>query len=273
MSTLKPELRHLPIEFITPNPKQPRQHFDPDKLNELAEAIRSTDGLLQPIMVREIPQSNTDSSSSNHYEIIAGERRWRACQVAGLDTIDCLIRNCSDEEMLEASIIENVSRADLNPIEEAKAYQRMIDEFGYVHDEIAAAIGKPRPNISNSLRLLNLDAKVQKRLIDESLSAGHGKLLAALPSQTQRKLAEICIKKRLSVRQLELLIKQRTNMQQSAEELPDPNLQALENTISDQMGCKVNLNFDKSSQRGQLIIHFHSLDVFSGLLKKIGIKT
>lgn len=274
----KPELCRVPIEFVVPNPRQPRQYFDPEKLNELAEAIRSTGGLLQPIVVRMARQSNTANKSLHHtptsdkrYEIIAGERRWRACQLAGLDTIDCLVRHCSDEEMLEASIIENVSRADLNPIEEAKAYQRMIDEFGYVHDEIAAAIGKPRSNISNSLRLLKLDPNVQNWLINESLSAGHGKLLAALPENLQRQLGQNCISKGWSVRQLEKTIKLLSKVS-SLKEKADPNVQALENTLSDHIGCKVKINFDKSSNQGHLTINFHNLDALSGFLKKIGVE-
>src|SRR4029079_3847018 len=168
----KPTLQQITIDRLSRGKYQPRQHFDPEKLQELADSIKSTDWLLQPIVVRPLSDGN--------YEIVAGERRWRAAQLAGLGEVSCLVFNYSDEQALQASIVENISRADLNPIEEAQAYQRLIDEFHYLHEEVAASVGKSRTAITNSLRLLKLDPRVQKFLIEGKLSEGHGKILASL---------------------------------------------------------------------------------------------
>ena len=199
MQKRRPSLQQIGIDLLVRGKYQPRQHFDPIKLQELADSIKSTGGLLQPIVVRPI--------GANKYEIVAGERRWRAAQLAGLTDISCLVYPYSDEQTLQASIIENISRADLNPIEEAQAYQRLIDEFLYLHEEVAASVGKSRTAITNSLRLLKLDARVQKLLIMGDLSEGHGKILAGLPPHQQYELAERCVQKGWNVRKIEAEVK------------------------------------------------------------------
>ena len=172
---------------------QPRVQFEPVKLQELADSIKNA-GLLQPIVVRPV--------SDHQYEIIAGERRWRATQLAGLDEINCLVREFNDEQAAEAATIENIARVDLNPIEEAKAYQRLIDEFRYVHEEIAATVGKSRTAITNSLRLLKLDSRVQKLIIQGDLSEGHAKILVTLDPIDQFAIAKKAIQYRWSARKI-----------------------------------------------------------------------
>jgi len=181
MTKRRATLQQVAIDLLVRGRYQPRQHFDPEKLQELADSIKSTGGLLQPIVARPLP--------NGQYEIVAGERRWRAAQLAGLLDVSCLVCPYTDEQALQAAIVENISRADLNPIEEAKAYQRLIDEFQYLHEEVAASIGKSRTVITNSLRLLKLDPRVQTLLIEEKLSEGHGKILAGLDSHLQYELA------------------------------------------------------------------------------------
>src|SRR5579872_972310 len=196
MNKSRAQLLQISIDLLIRGKYQPRRHFDPTQLQELADSIKTTGGLLQPIVVRPL--------GNNQYEIVAGERRWRAAQLAGLSEISCLVSQYTDEQALQASIIENINRADLNPIEEAQAYQRLIDEFAYVHDEVAAAVGKQRSSITNALRLLKLDVKIQDYLITGKLSEGHGKILASLTRLQQLELAERCIQKNWSVRKIEL---------------------------------------------------------------------
>jgi len=185
----KPILKQLSLDQLMRGEYQPRRHFDATELQELADSIKTTGGLLQPIVVRPL--------TKNKYEIIAGERRWRAAQLAGFHEVSCLVNEFTDEEALQASIIENINRADLNPIEEAEAYQRLIEEFGYLHEQIATAVGKSRTSITNALRLLKLHPKVQEFLIQKKLTEGHGKILAGLDLTQQLKLAENCIQKKL----------------------------------------------------------------------------
>lgn len=259
MATTKPILLELPIEQLRRGIYQPRTCFEANELEELAQSIRQA-GLLQPIVVR--PLSETAG-----YEIIAGERRWRAAQLAGLDTVPCLVNQFSDEQALEATTIENISRVDLNPIEEARAYQRFIDEFGYVHEEIAAAVGKSRAKITNMLRLLNLSDNVQTLLMDGRLSEGHGKLLAALPAQYQQQLAQTCVKQQWSVRQLERAIKQQANHPNGTTDTTAVNIKALEKSLSDHLGSTVHIQYQ--GKAGTLQIDFHDLDILDGILQKM----
>lgn len=191
----KATLQQIPIDLLVRGKYQPRQHFDPEKLQELADSIQSTGGLLQPIVVR--------PALDGRYEIVAGERRWRAAQLANLPDISCMVCQYTDEQALQAAIVENISRADLNPIEEAKAYQRLIDDFNYLHEEVAASVGKSRAVITNTLRLLKLAPTVQTLLINGDLSEGHGKILASLTPEQQMILAERCVQKGWNVRRIE----------------------------------------------------------------------
>jgi ParB family chromosome partitioning protein len=241
---------------------QPRQNFDEKQLAELAKTIETTKGLLQPIVVRPI--------SDQKYEIIAGERRWRAAMLAGFNNVSCIIKNYSDEQALEAAIIENISRTDLNPIEEARAYQRLMDEFGYIHEEIAASVGKSRTKITNSLRMLKLDPRVQELLIAGKLSEGHGKILAGLLKEQQYNLALKCIKNEWSVRRIEQEVKKLFDRNEIVTEGKDPNIKALERALSEYIGCQVGIDF--IDQQGKLQINFHNLEILEGLFAKMGFK-
>ncbi len=258
----KVELRQLPIETLQRGRFQPRHHFDTEALAELAQSIRQMGGLLQPIVVRTL--------THNRYEIIAGERRWRACQLAELSTVSCLVGEYSDEQALQAAIVENINRSDLNLIEEAKAYLRLQEEFIYTHDEIGALVGKSRAAISNLLRLLKLDTRVQHYLIDKTLSEGHGKLLAGLSIEAQYPLAQQCIEKDFSVRQLERMIQQEKSQQPTIPR-KDPNIARLESTLAEQMGSPVAVEYDENG-RGALRIQFQNFDILDGILQHLGLK-
>ncbi len=256
----KPEWRQLPIDQLVRGRYQPRQHFDPAQLQELADSIKTTDGLLQPIVVRPL--------IGGKYEIIAGERRWRAMQLAGFNEIACLIGQYNDEQALQASIIENISRADLNPIEEAQAYQRLIEEFAYSHEEIAAAIGRSRVSVTNSLRLLKLDPRVKEFLIQGQISEGHGKILAGFPLEKQFSLAERCVTQHWSVRKLESEAKK---LQPAEEEnaYSDPNLRHLETALSTHVGNRVLIECEKLGG-GFMKIRFNNIDELEGHFSKLG---
>jgi len=265
MTKHKPILQQLPIECLVRGKYQPRQQFDPEKLQELAQSILSTGGLLQPILVRPL-QNRT-------YEIVAGERRWRAAQIAGLTEVSCLITDYSDEQTLQASIIENISRADLNPIEEAQAYQRLIDEFDYFHEEIAASVGKSRTAITNSIRLLKLDSHVRTLLIQGKLSEGHGKILAGLLPHEQIELAERCVQKNWNVRKVELEAKKfQQGTLNKNDNYSDANMQRLETALSEHIGNRVQLEYEERGG-GYIRIRFNNIDELEGHFDRIGFKT
>lgn len=263
MPHTKPSSRYIPLHQLTRGQFQPREHFDTEQLQELAASIKTTQGVLQPLIIRPL--------GKDRYEIIAGERRWRAAQLAGLEEVHCLVAQYTDAEALEAAIIENINRADLNPIEEAKAYQRMLDDFAYSHEEIGATVGKSRTKITNALRLLKLDKYVQGMLIEQRISEGHGKVLAGLGQSQQYELAQKCLIHGWSVRQLEKAV------HQDLKPLPpvfgariDPNISALENALSAYLGCPSAIDFN--GHKGRLYIDFHSLDILEGVLARIGFK-
>jgi ParB family transcriptional regulator, chromosome partitioning protein len=258
----KPELKSLSIDQLVRGQYQPRRHFDPTQLQELAESIKTTGGLLQPIVVR--------PTSANRYEIVAGERRWRAAQIAGLTEISCLVSRYTDEQALQASIIENINRADLNPIEEAEAYQRLIEEFHYLHEEVAAALGKSRTAITNSLRLLKLDPRVQTLLIEGKLSEGHGKILAGLDVRHQVQLAELCIQKNWSVRKIESEAKKLQSPDTSSR-YSDVNLKQLETALSDHIGNPVEIDYETRGG-GYMRIRFNNIDELEGHFARLGFK-
>ena len=265
MSKRKASLQSLSIDQLIRGKYQPRQHFAQDKLQELADSIQTTGGLIQPIVVRPI--------AAGQYEIVAGERRWRAAQMAGLQEINCLICDYDDEQALQAAIIENISRTDLNPIEEASAYQRLIDDFGYLHEEVAASVGRSRTAITNALRLLKLDAKVQEFIIAGSLSEGHGKILGILPLPEQRTLAEDAVSKNWNVRKLESAVK-KLQQNSSAENnaYSDVNIQRLEHSLSDHLGNRVQIDCEQRGG-GFLRIRFNNIDELEGHFMRIGFKS
>lgn len=257
-----PEIKSIPVEFLKPGKYQPRKKFNQTLLEELAESIKAK-GIIQPIVARPI--------ADNKYEIIAGERRWRAAQLAMLHEVPCIIRHESDSSTAEMALIENVQRDDLNPIEEAEAVQRLIDEFSYLHEEIGQIVGKSREKISNLLRLLKLHEKIQDYLINKTLSEGHGKLLASLELKDQLALAEQTVKYGWSVRKLEHAIKNHQQPRPKRSE-NEPNIAALEKIISEQLGTVVQIEPDGGYLSGELKIKFFNNDTLAGILDKLGIK-
>jgi ParB family chromosome partitioning protein len=258
----KSTLQQISIDLLVRGKYQPRQHFDPEKLQELANSILSTGGLLQPIVVRLLKSGN--------YEIIAGERRWRAAQLAGLMEVSCLLSDYTDEQALQASIIENINRTDLNPIEEAQAYQRLVDEFNYLHEEIAASVGKSRTVITNSLRLLKLDISVQKLLMSGQISEGHGKILASLSPLLQKELAENCIQKNWNVRKLESEIKKlQSTYQEQESHYNDANMRRLETALTDHVGNNVQIECEDKGG-GYVRIRFNNIDELEGHFTRLG---
>ena len=222
----------ISISSIIPNKYQPRKNFDRNSLEELTASIRER-GIIQPIIVR------TSEDSNDKYELIAGERRWQAAQNAGLHEVPAVILNVDNLKSLEFAIVENVQRKDLNPIEEAEGYQRLINEFNYDQDKVAKFIGKSRAHISNCIRLLSLPAKVIEYIINDKISPGHAKILVGLDNAEL--LAEKIIKKKLSVRQAEAIVrleKSNKNINKSK----DPNSIDIENQLSSKIGMKVFLN-------------------------------
>lgn len=243
------------ITMVEPNRKQPRKSFDEDTLQELSDSIRQV-GVIQPILVQ-----NRD----DHYEIIAGERRWRAAKLAGLKEIPVIIRNYTEQEIMEISLIENIQREDLNPIEEALAYKRLLEEFNLKQDEVAERVSKSRTAVTNSMRLLKLTKEVQQMLIDDMLSTGHARALLAIEDpEKQYSLAQKIFDEKLSVRETEKLVKKIQNEKQESpkEETPiDPKLeiiyQDLEEKMKSILGTKVEIK-KKDAQKGKIEIEYYS---------------
>lgn len=262
--------RRVPIEFVTPNPNNPRRSFAVDDLEDLTRSVREK-GIVQPILVRPQPGQPV---SDNRYEIIAGERRWRAAQAAGLHEIPVLIQAVSDKEALELAIVENVQRSDLNPIEEARGYQQLLDGFDYTQQDLATVIGKSRSHVANTLRLLKLPDGVQKLLQDGDLTAGHAKILVAADDPAA--LASQIVDGNMSVRAAETLArsagdspKGSDSSQSSASALvKDADTQALENSLSEVLGLLVDLRH-KPNGTGELRIKYKTLDQLDFITAKL----
>ena len=248
----------ISISSIIPNKYQPRKNFDKNSLEELTASIRER-GIIQPIIVRASEDSN------DKYELIAGERRWQAAQNAGLHEVPAVILNVDNLKSLEFAIVENVQRKDLNPIEEAEGYQRLINEFNYDQDKVAKFIGKSRAHISNCIRLLSLPAKVIEHIINYKISPGHAKILVGLDNSEL--LAEKIIKKKLSVRQTEALARL-VKSNKSSIKSKDPNSIDIENQLSSKIGMKVFLN-NKKNNTGTLIFEYKGVDQLDRLIKII----
>ncbi|MBI4356828.1 MAG: ParB/RepB/Spo0J family partition protein [Gammaproteobacteria bacterium] len=255
-------LQHLPIEWIEPNPHQPRQDFNSENLEELANSIRQH-GILQPIVVRKV--------SEKRYQIIAGERRWRASQRAGLSEIPALIKTTSDQNASALALIENIQREDLNVIEEAIALSRLSEEFKMTHQQIADSVGKSRTAITNTLRLMTLNEEVKTFLASHSIEMGHARALLGLPATEQLEAARIIISNGLSVRQTESLIKKLLSPALEKEVSPkDPNVQSLEQKLSEKLGTRVTLTPQKNG-KGVLTIPYYSLDELETILQYFGL--
>ena len=251
------ELKQIPLDLIQRGKYQPRADFDEAALEELASSIKSQ-GLMQPIVIRPIgPQK---------YEIIAGERRWRAAQIAGLDSIPAVIRMVSDEAAIAMSLIENIQREDLNPIEEALALKRLQDEFKLTQQEVADAVGRSRTAVTNLMRLVGLHIDVQKMLQTGLLEMGHARTLLTLPEIKQVDFARDIAKKGLSVRQTEELVrKAKSPKAVVSEKSIDPNIKNLEESLGEKLGAKVLIEH-KANGKGRLIVSYNSLDELDGIL-------
>lgn len=249
--TVNPD-RTIPIEFVARSPKNPRRYFDEAELQDLAGSIRQH-GIVQPVVVRTI--------GADRYEIIAGERRWRAAQLAGLVEVPVIVRDVDDRTALELAIVENVQRADLNPLEEALGYDQLIAEHGYTQNDLGEIIGKSRSHVANSLRLLKLPDPVRDMLADGSLSAGHARALVSTPDPVA--LAKTIAQKGMSVRDAEKLAQNHIRAQQSpataeTRETKDSDTIALERSLSDRLGLAVSINHKGGG--GQLKINYKTLD-------------
>ena len=251
-------LQNLKTSVLQPGKYQPRTSMDKEPLAELAESIK-TRGVMQPILVRQI--------SGGNYEIIAGERRWRAAQVAGLQEVPALIREVDDDAALAMSLIENIQREDLNPLEEALGIQRLIKEFDMTHEAAGKALGSSRSSISNLLRLLSLPASVQKLMMQGRLDMGHARALLALSSTKQIEAANLVANKKLSVRETEVLVG-RMSSTLSSKKFPNQDVLRLQEEVSAQLGAQVTIKPGKKNT-GNVLIHYSDLEQLDGILIKL----
>ena len=258
------DLRELPVDLLQPGKYQPRTDMRQESLQELANSIKAQ-GVLQPIVVRKIV--NTD-----RYEIIAGERRWRAAQLAELHEVPAVIREVPDEAAIAMALIENIQREDLNPIEEATALQRLIEEFELTHQQAADAVGRSRAAVSNMLRLLSLNEEVRKLLENGDLEMGHARSLLSLESEQQGKTAREVVSRGLSVRETEQLVGRLRQTDKpnatKSEKTVDPNIERLQNDLAEKLGAKVALQHAVNG-KGKLVVHYNSLDELDGILAHI----
>ena len=249
----------ISIDRIYPNPRQPRTSFDQDEINELAASIE-TYGIIQPLIV-------SQSIQEGEYQLIAGQRRWIAARQAGLNTVPAIIRPASDQERLEIALIENVQRADLNPLEAAEAYRQLADDFSLSHEEIAARVGKNRATITNTLRLLKLPDDVKQSLAQNEISEGHARVLLSLAThQAQSAVLKTILSQNLSVRQTEELVRKLTGEKPKNKftHIPEPEISDIEKRLRAHLGTKVNLH--KRGKGGVISIHFYSDEELNALL-------
>ena len=260
------ELLEIDIDLIEPNPDQPRYHFREDKLNELAQSIK-VNGLVQPILLRRV--------SNGRYQIVAGERRWRAAQKAGLHKVNAVIRSIPDAKLLELALIENIQRQELNPIEEAHAYQKLIQTLGLTQDEVAQRVGKDRSSIANYLRLLKLPEEIQQMLIEDQLSMGHARALLGFESEEESlKLANEVVARKMSVRETEQAVKRAASgpsiRESSTRRQNDANIQAAELKMKRHLGTQVKIHLNQNG--GMIEVEFSSMSeldrIYSIIMRK-----
>jgi len=258
------ELRHLPVEWVQPGRYQPRRDIQPEALEELAASIKAQ-GLMQPIVVRPLP------GQTDRFEIIAGERRWRASQLAQLDKVPALVRNVADEAAIAMALIENIQREDLNPMEEAMALHRLQNEFELTQMEVAEAVGKNRATVANLLRLMNLNEDVKKMLEHGDIEMGHARALLGLPVEQQSAAASDVVARALTVRQTEALVR---NLLEGADKttpqakVTNPDIQRLERMLGERLGAKVAIQHTAKG-KGKLVINYTTLDELDGILGHI----
>lgn len=246
---------HIPLSDITPNPEQPRRNFKEAELKELAESIREH-GVLQPILVSE--------KSDGGYLLIAGERRYRASKLLNLPTIPALVKEFKDEQKLEVALIENIQRSELNPLEEAFAYQRLVEEFGLTQEEVAVKVGKSRSAVTNTIRLLTLPEEVQRALIEGKISAGQARTLLSIDDQkNQLEMLQSMLGEKISVRDLE----QKVREKKGNSVRHDPNVVYIEEELRGKLGTKVSVS--KKGEVGTITIHFFSKEELEEIVRKI----
>ena len=254
--------QELPVDLIARSRFQPRQEFNQEALQELADSIRAQ-GVVQPIVVRPYP------GQEGRYELIAGERRWRATQLAGLHNIPAVIRNVDDQAAMAMALIENIQREALNPIEEATALHRLIDEFGLTHEETAEAVGRSRVSVTNLLRLLQLEPTVKQFVMKGELEMGHARALLGLQSMAQIEAAKTVVNRGLSVRETEALVKQTGSKPATRAKVSvDADTQRLQADLAEKLGAKVEVQH-AGKGKGKLVIHYNSLDELDGILDHI----
>jgi len=254
-------LKELPVEFLQRGQYQPRKDMNPAALDELAESIRRQ-GIMQPIMVRPLGKDS--------YEIVAGERRWRAAQLAGLDAVPVIVKTITDEDAIALALIENIQREDLNAMEEALALTRLQQEFGYSQKEVAEAVGKPRSTVANLMRLTALQPEVAVLLERGDIDMGHGRALLGLEGSSQLEVARLVVGKGLTVRQTEALVRKWQDGEQAPVQSPAKNqdIQRLEQKLSEQLGAGVAIQHG-SGGKGKMVIRYNSLDELDGILTHI----
>ena len=269
--TIKPDeaIHQLAIEKIGPGPFQPRRTIREEQLKELALSIEAQ-GIIQPIVVRE--RAVFDSQTGVRYEIIAGERRWRAAQLANLGAVPAVIRAMSDASAVAIALIENIQRENLNPLEEAGAFQKLIIEYEMTHQEVANAVGRARASITNTLRLLDLSAGVQELLNDVKINMGHARALLSLTDPSmQLEVANLVVDKKLSVRDTENLVRsilKGTTKQKIEKQPEDPDIKRLEDSLTQKLGARVSIKHTKSG-KGKLVIAYTNSDELQGILDRI----
>lgn len=264
-SPVSPEsFRTLAIEQLQPGRFQPRKDMDPVRLQELADSIKAQ-GMVQPVVVRPL--------DNGRHEIVAGERRWRAAQLAGLIDVPVVVRKIDDQAALAMALIENIQREDLNPLEEAEALQRLIAEFGLTHQQTAEAVGKSRTAVTNLLRLNDLQPKVKSLLATGAIDMGHARALLGLHGEAQTAAAEQVVARELTVRATEELVRRLHKQEQDAAppspKTVDPDIRRLENRLSDTLGSPVSIQHGESG-KGKLVISYQGLDVLEGIIARLG---
>ena len=257
-------LLSIPIEHLTPHPDQPRQHFDEAEIESLAASIREK-GVVQPLVVR--PGAGGDDGAP--YEIVAGERRWRAAQRAGLHELPAVVRELNDSESIEIALVENLQRRDLNPLEEASAYRRLIRDFDHRQEDVASALGKSRSHVANTVRLLDLPKPVKALVEGGTLSAGHGRALLAAPDPAA--LAETVVRLRLTVRQTEALVRRagEARTRQAKPRTADPNVKALQDYLSRALGLKVTIDPARGGDGGRMTIAYKQPEQLDALIGRL----
>ena len=252
--------RSLPLDAIRRGKHQPRRIVEESALEELAHSVRAR-GIVQPIVVR--------PTVAGDFEIVAGERRWRAAQMAGMDEVPAVVRECSDQEAAAIALIENIQREDLNPIEEAQGYRTLADEFGLTHQELADAVGRSRSAVSNAMRLLELNEDVTLMVESGDLDMGHARALLALAGATQSEAAAEVVRRELSARETEKLVRRRLQPETAPQpKVRDPDVVKLENDLGERLGARVQINH-RAKGTGTLTIHYSTLDALDGILERI----